>query len=186
MQLMQAANSMLLVVDIQEKLLPTIHNHTELIAHCAWLMRLANALQVPLFISEQYPQGLGRTAASLLNQAPTATCLDKVEFSCAANLPMLTAIEAYQRQQIIICGIETHVCVLQTALDFANRGKHVYVVADATSTRTVADKFWALERLQRHTNIQIVTHEMVLFEWLGQSGTTLFKEVSKTFLKGTS
>jgi len=185
MQLMNANESLLLVIDIQEKLLPAIHAQEVMLKHCQWLLRLADTFKVPVFISEQYPQGLGHTPKSLLDVAPTAASLEKLEFSCAANLAMLNALEHYNRQQIIICGIETHVCVMQTAIDLANLGKQVYIVEDATDTRFQEDKYWAIQRMNRHENIQIVTHEMVLFEWLKQSGTALFKEVSKKFLKET-
>lgn len=184
MQLINATESLLLVIDIQEKLLPSIHAHEEMIKHCQWLLRLANTMQVPVFFSEQYPQGLGPTPKSLTEIIPTSDILPKVEFSCAANPLMLTAIEQFNRQHIVICGIETHVCVLQTAIDLANLGKQIFVVADATSTRYQEDKYWAIERMNRHNNIQIVTREMVLFEWLHQSGNALFKEVSQKFLRG--
>ncbi|MFI4955090.1 MAG: hydrolase [Gammaproteobacteria bacterium] len=183
MQLLNAANSLLLVVDIQEKLLPTIQNCEEMLKHCAWLIRLANTVEVPIFISEQYPQGLGSTAASLRELAPAASVQAKLEFSCVANADMFQAIEAYQREQIVLCGIETHVCLLHTAFDLANRGKQVFVVVDATSTRYPEDKKFALKRMSHHPNIQIVTREMVLFEWVQRSGTPLFKEVSQKFLR---
>lgn len=182
MQLIQASESLLLLVDIQEKLLPTIHDHEALIKNCQWLLKLASKLELPIFFSEQYPQGLGPTPESLRSLAHSATCMTKVEFSCVANTSMLNALEQFNKQHIIICGIETHVCVMQTAIDLANLGKHVFVVVDATSTRHQEDKYWALERMSHHVNIQIVTREMVLFEWLHQSATPLFKEISKTFL----
>ena len=145
-------------------------------------MRLAKTMQVPIFISEQYPQGLGPTSAVLKELATDVPSLDKTEFSCAANAKMLSAIETFRREQVIICGIETHVCVMQTSIELANLGKHVFVVTDATSTRNLEDKHQALERMAKHPTIQLVTREMVLFEWLKQSGTSLFKEVSKHFL----
>lgn len=183
MQLLTAEQSLLLVIDIQEKLLPAIHAAEEMLHHCAWLIRLANTVQVPVFISEQYPQGLGATTTLLRELASNAKQQDKYEFSCAANAAMLQAIESYQREQIVLCGIETHVCVLQTAVELANLGKQVFVVADATSTRHPIDKTIALERMYRHPNIQILSREMVLFEWVQRSGTTLFKEVSQKFLR---
>jgi nicotinamidase-related amidase len=183
MQLLNATKSLLLVVDIQEKLLPTIHASEEMLEHCGWLIRLAHKVEVPVFISEQYPQGLGPTAACLRELAPTSSLHTKHEFSCAANPEMRAAIEQFDPKQIVICGIETHVCVLQTAIDLANNGKQVFVVSDATSTRHLEDKHWALERMSHHPNIQILTREMVLFEWVHRSGTPLFKEVSQQFLK---
>jgi len=183
MQLIDAQQSLLLVVDMQEKLLPFIHDSEKLTEQCVWLIRLANTLQVPLFISEQYPKGLQHTIAHLTELAPTAACLSKLEFSCAANPDMLQALHEFKRDHIIVCGIETHVCVLQTATELANLGKYVYIVTDATSSRYPDDKHWAFKRLRQHPNIELVTSEMVLFEWLRKAGTALFKEVSKNFLQ---
>lgn len=179
--LMSAQESCLLLVDVQEKLTPFVMENTALINNCHWLLRLAKELNVVTVITEQYPKGLGNTV-SQLQEVTSNTAYTKVHFSCAGDKDCMHAITATNRNQIIIIGIEAHVCVLQTAIELQLANKQVFVVADAVSSRHNEDKAIALARMQM-LGIQIVTKEMVFFEWLRQAGTAEFKRLSQEFMK---
>jgi len=141
------------------------------------LMQAAARLGVPMLVSEQYPQGLGPTVAELRNLAPAEAIQPKVAFSCADDPDLRRKLVDLKRPQVIVCGIEAHVCVLQTAMGLSDQLSPI-VVADATSSRTNANREAALARL-RAGGVPIATTEMVLFEWLGRAGTPEFKELSR-------
>ncbi len=178
--LLTANDSTLLVIDVQERLLPHIHEGASVLAHTGWLVRVAARLSVPVLATEQYPRGIGPTHADLAALLPSPP-LQKLHFSCVAS-GALEGEAAFARRQFVLCGIEAHVCVLQTALDLRALGREVYVVDEATGSRRPTDKALALERLRAH-GVEIVSREMVAFEWLHESGTPLFKEVSREFLR---
>jgi nicotinamidase-related amidase len=174
--------SCLLVVDIQEKLLPAMQDPMLVVRNAGILMQAAARLGIPILVSEQYPQGLGPTVAELRHLAPAESIHAKTAFSCAADATLRQKLAELNRSQVILCGIEAHVCVLQTALGLAaadppNELSPV-VVADGTSSRTTANRDAALARL-RADAVPIATTEMVLFEWLGRAGTPEFKELSR-------
>lgn len=179
--LIEKDTSCLLLVDVQEKLTPLVQNHQKLIQNCEWLLFAAKELAVPIIVSEQYPKGLGHTVTSLKTFI-TKPHLEKTHFSCASDTACLQEINQTNAKQIIIIGIESHVCVLQTAIELQMRDKQVFVVADAVSSRNKMDYEMALERM-RALGIQIVTKEMVVFEWLHQAGTEKFKSLSKALFK---
>lgn len=181
-KLLRAHNSCLLVVDVQEKLVPAVGEPEKLVANCAWLMGVASMLEVPLLVSEQYPAGLGRTVATLRSLAPEDAWMEKVHFSCAEAPSCRARIEAVGRTQMVVAGIEAHVCVLQTALGLLQARKEVFVVADAVSSRRSLDAEVALARM-RATGVQVITKEMVLFEWAHQAVTAQFRALSAKFLK---
>lgn len=180
--LLNAKDSCLLLIDVQEKLTPLIHESEKLIKNCRWMMQLAQRLNVPVMVSEHYSKGLGRTIPELKSLAPVENFMEKVHFSCAADTNCLSKINLAEKNQIVLIGIETHVCVLQTAIGLHEKGKQVYVVADAVGSRDPQDKKLALKRMQ-HLGIQIVSKEMVFFEWLYQAGTPEFKQLSQEFMK---
>jgi nicotinamidase-related amidase len=174
-------HSSLLVVDVQERLLPAIDDWQRLLDNVIWLVQVAQRLQVPILASEQYPKGLGLTHADLRALLPVGSVADKVHFSCVAA-DCLDGINGSGRRQIVICGIEAHVCVMQTALELRWQGKEVFVVADAVASRHPADRDLALSRMRGH-GIEIVSREMVAFEWLRRAGTTEFRQISSEFLR---
>ncbi|MGF1612694.1 MAG: hydrolase [Gammaproteobacteria bacterium] len=184
-KLLRAHNSCLLIVDVQEKLVPAVRNPEDLVANCVWLMGVASVVGVPMLISEQYPAGLGPTVAPLQTLAPRDVWMEKVHFSCAEAPHCNARIEAVGRMQMVLAGIEAHVCVLQTALGLCQAGKDVFVVADAVSSRNERDVDIALARM-RTAGVQVVTKEMVLFEWAHQAATAQFRELSANFLKRPS
>lgn len=180
--LMHAEKSVLLVIDVQEKLYQAVHESAQLVAHCDWLMRVAQTLDVPIQISEQYPRGLGLTIPRLREQVEPNHIGSKVHFSCVAG-DCLRPLPASERPQVVVCGIEAHVCVLQTVLDLHEQGKSVFVVEEAISSRRASDKACAVARM-RAAGVTVVSREMVLFEWAHQAGTAIFKHLSQTFLRG--
>lgn len=180
--LMDVKKSCLLVIDVQERLLPAIHRGAEVVENSGWLMDVAAHLEVPTVVSEQYPRGLGHTVEALAKRASPEMLVEKIHFSCAASPACLEAFEATGREQYVLAGIEAHVCVLQTALGLAALGKEVYVVADAVSSRREADAALGLSRMGQE-GVRIVSREMVVFEWLGQAGTDTFRHISKNFLR---
>lgn len=179
--LMNARDSALLVIDVQERLLPHIHDWQRVLENAMWLVKVAQRLDVPVMASEQYPKGIGKTHPDLAALLPAEAVVEKMHFSCVAG-HCLMPLSAYSRRQIVICGIESHVCVQQTALDLKKNGKEVFIVEEAVGSRRLSDKALAIERMRSH-GIDIVSREMVAFEWLHEAGTPVFKEISRDFLK---
>ncbi len=174
--------SCLLVIDIQEKLVPAVHEVDALIRNTRWLAEIAQILKVPVLTSEQYPQGLGHTVEALQDVLPAENIMEKTFFSCMSEPACNARINALRPSQVVITGMEAHVCVLQTALQLKQQAREVYVVADAVSSRDPADKALALERM-RQGGIYVVSREMVAFEWLQKSGTEAFRHISKHYLR---
>lgn len=173
--LIRAATSTLLVVDIQERLLPAIDDGPALVEYSQWLLRVARALDVPVLASEQYSKGLGPTVAALRDELEPTQILEKLDFSAAADGALLRA-PGGDRRQFVVCGSEAHVCVLQTVLGLLAARHRVLVVTDAVGSRTAANREAALDRLARH-GAELVTTEMVLFEWLRDATHPRFREV---------
>ncbi|MFA5960589.1 MAG: hydrolase [Tatlockia sp.] len=180
--LLHKEHACLLLIDVQEKLTPHVMHKETLIANCGWLMRLASDLHIPQLISEQYPKGLGKTVAPLSEIAPKQEAIEKVQFSCWRAPLFKEQLKALNKHQLVLTGIEAHVCVLQTALDLKAAGFAVFVVADAVSSRAEIDYKYALKRMKQ-AGIELVTREMVFFEWIGQAGTAQFKALSKAYLQ---
>jgi nicotinamidase-related amidase len=179
--LLDRTRAQLLVVDVQEKLLPAMHEGERMVERCVILMQAAQRLGIPITISEQYRKGLGATVARLDNIKGDAPVMEKMHFSCAAD-PAITAhvdsLARGGRSQLVICGIETHVCVAQSALEFKAMGLPVTVVADAVTSRKPESVSLALLRMSA-AGVTIANTEMAVFEWLHQAGTAEFKDLSK-------
>jgi nicotinamidase-related amidase len=178
--LLRAERSFLAVVDVQERLAPAMTAPEPAIARCEILMRAAARLGVPMLVSEQYPKGLGRTVPALAALAAAGDIVEKIHFSCADEKAWDVRLEAFDaggRDQAVICGMEAHVCVLQTALGLHEQGYRVAVVADAIASRRKEDAGLALARMSQ-AGLTIVSSEMVVFEWLRRAGTLEFKDLS--------
>jgi len=175
--LIEAERSCLLIVDVQEALAPRMFDPRRVYGGCAVLMKAALRLGLPLLISEQYPKGLGRTMGELLALAPEAPVLDKTHFSCAHDPAMRAWVDGQGRPQVVLAGIESHICVLQSALGFLAAGYRVVVVADACASRRESDYQTAMTRLSA-AGVTVASVEMVLFEWLHRAGSPEFKELS--------
>ena len=174
--LMDAARSSLLIVDVQQNLGPVMAEPRQVYRNCGRLLRGAARLAVPVTISEQYPKGIGPTMGELLAEAPEGAVVEKMHFSCAAEPAILSRLQAFQRPQVVIAGIEAHVCVLQSAIGLKMAGFDVFVVADACSSRVAANHQLALDRMDS-AGVVVVSTEMVLFEWLHVAGTPEFKDM---------
>ena len=179
--LMERDQSALLAVDIQERLLPHIHEGQAVLDHAVWLVRVAQKLGVPVMVTEQYPKGIGPSVAVLRGQTFPENVAEKLHFSCVAA-KCLERLPGAERPQVVVAGTESHVCVLQTVLDLRAQGREVFVVAEAVGSRRPSDKELALARM-RASGIHIVSREMVAFEWLRQAGTEEFRAISREFLK---
>ncbi len=178
--LLAAPRAHLLLVDMQERLIPAIHEGERVVARTRILAAAAARLGIPITVSEQYPQGLGATVAAVRSAAPEAPVFAKLAFSCAhdaALLDHLVALRRMGRHQVVIAGVEAHVCVLQSAIGLIDRGFDVAVVADAASSRQPASVDLALARLQTAA-VAVVNTEMAVFEWLAQAGSEDFRALS--------
>jgi nicotinamidase-related amidase len=176
--LISSSHSSLLLIDIQERLLPAMVDADQVVARSKILLAAAKELGLPVTVSEQYPKGLGHTVAGLANT--DAKVMEKLSFSCwrdAAMKQRFIGLHESGRPQVIAAGIEAHVCVLQTCIDMANAGFAVFAVADAMSSRKISSASLAFNRMQA-AGVQIVNTEMVVFELLEKAGSTQFKSLS--------
>ena len=183
---LQRDKSQLLIVDVQEKLLPAIDGRDEVLAMCQRLVHMAKTLDVPITVSEQYPRGLGPTVAPLKDKIGNgARYMSKVHFSCLGDEALRDHLHALRKQglnQVVIGGMEAHVCVAQTAIDLEDQGFEVFLVADAVSSRSPRSRELAFARLASD-GVDVVDSEMVMFEWLDRAGTPEFKALQDELLK---
>jgi nicotinamidase-related amidase len=173
--------SSLLLIDMQERLLPAMDDAQRLIDNAVWMVRIAQRLGVPVLVSEQYPKGLGPTVSELRELIPAGNIVSKMHFSCVADGCLKPLLDA-SRPQVVMLGVEAHICVLQTAMDLQSSGRQVFVAADCVASRDPANRGLALERLRQH-GVVVVSREMVAFEWLGAAGSEEFREISRTYLR---
>lgn len=174
--------SVLLVIDLQLKLTPAI-DQVERVLHAAcWVLQVATQLQIPILLTEQYPQGLGHTVPEIANLVTAHAIQEKIHFSAWREAPIQQKLQQFKKQQIVLIGTEAHVCVLQTAMDLIDAGFSVYVVEEAVGSRTQANKALALQRLQQ-AGVQILSQEMLAFEWLERAGTEPFRNISRGWLR---
>ena len=179
--LLDRARCQLLVVDVQDRLLPAMHEGERMVANCAILMQAAHRLGIPVTISEQYTTRLGATIARLADIKGDARVMEKMHFSCAGDAGIgarVRGLASEGRAQVVVCGIESHVCVLQSALGFAGGGLNVFVALDAVTSRKPESVAVARERFAAE-KVAVITTEMAVFEWLRVSGTPEFKDLSK-------
>jgi len=176
-ELMSADDSALLVIDVQDKLISLVPEHRRLVWNIRRLLDGAKALGVPSLVTEQYPQGLGGTHRELADRLPSPAP-SKLAFSCAACEPAMQALVASGAHRVLLSGIESHVCVQQTALDLIAAGFRVYIAVDAVGARFQIDHDTALRRLEL-AGATLTTTEAALFEWCQAAGTLQFKEISR-------
>ena len=174
-------NSLLLVIDIQSKLVAAMpeNDADQMLDNSGHLIEAAKTLDIPVLLTEQYPKGLGPTDNQLTEKLAQDTAIfEKTGFCCLAADGFTEALEQSERKQIIIIGQETHVCIIQTALELLNNGYQVHVVEDAVCSRKTEHKLFALQRMQQQ-GATITCHESVLFEWLKNSNHPAFKSISR-------
>ncbi len=174
--ILDRAQSVLLIVDVQERLAPAIANVDEILDRAGLLIQAACKLGVPVAFTEQFPAGLGPTLQSIRDLAPAAPVIAKVHFQATLEPGLGTWIEKNGARQIVVAGTEAHVCVLQTALGLIEKGYSTFLAADAVGSRRVSDLALAVERL-RLAGCQIVSSEMVVFEWLKKAATEEFRAI---------
>ena len=174
---LSATNSSLLVVDVQEKLLTVMPDAPGLLRDVGFIIDAANLLQVPVFATEQYPKGLGPTHPDLAKRLP-ANLPDKTSFSCCGAAGLVNRLRESARPNVIVVGMEAHVCVLHTVLDLVADGFNVFVPVDAVQSRFALDQETALQRMER-AGVTLTTIETTAFEWLGGADHPQFKPISK-------
>ncbi len=175
--MLSADRSVLIVIDVQERLAPAMHELQRFLSNTEILMRAAARLGVPMILTEQYPKGLGPTLPAIAGLAPEDAIVEKISFSAAGSGEFDQRFAVLDRQEPVICGIEAHVCVLQTALNLNELGYRTSLVRDATTSRRPESAEAACDRAIRN-GVDLVTTEMVVFEWMRQAGTPEFKELS--------
>ncbi len=173
---MSRGDSGLLVIDVQTRLMDKMADRTRVIANIARLIDGARVLGLPVQATEQYPKGIGPTVPELAARLPERP--EKLSFSCCSLSDVAERFRTRGVHRVLLAGIETHVCVQQTALDLLADGFHVYVAADAVTSRKELDRDVALRRME-HAGVVLTTTEAALFEWTEHAGTPEFKQISR-------
>jgi nicotinamidase-related amidase len=181
---LEADHCALIVVDIQEKLLPPIWEKERFVRNAQLLIRLAGILKIPALVTTQYTKGLGNTVAEIASLLPGSPPIDKLTFSCFGSDVFCSLLKRLpgQRTTALLCGMETHICVMQTALGALREGYLVHVASDAVSSRTESNWRIGLDRM-RSAGAILSSTEMIVYELLRASGTPAFKELLP-YLKG--
>ena len=181
--LISKKDSSLLIIDVQERLAPAMHNARRVIDGCVRLLKGAGILGIPAIITEQYPKGLGQSIFDIRDAAPeTAVYFEKTSLSAVREEGFTGKLSSCGRKQVVIAGIEEHICVFQTAVELKEVGFDVFVVSDACSCRSPENEQLAVLRLQQE-GIPLVSVEMVLFEWLRKAGTPEFKDIQNRLIR---
>jgi nicotinamidase-related amidase len=171
-------DSFLLVVDVQQKLAPHVLHNNDLIRRAEALMRCAKLLDIPVLVSEHSPESIGSTVPSLAALLPADRILRKTHFACTDQPAALDAFRSLNKKQVLVAGMEAHVCVMQTALGLLERGFQPFVVQDAVGSRREEDRSAALERM-RAAGCAMATTEMAMFEWMENAEVPQFRELLK-------
>jgi nicotinamidase-related amidase len=172
-----AENTVLIIIDIQEKLFRVMHGKEELTGNITKLIKGLKLLDIPVIITEQNPAGLGLTIPEILSLLPDMVPVPKFSFSCCKEEVFRHRLESLKRKQVLVTGIETHICVYQTAVELSKSGYEVQVIKDCVSSRTPENRDIALTRLSLE-GIMPATTEMILFELLQTARHAKFKEIS--------
>jgi nicotinamidase-related amidase len=175
---LEKENTILLVVDVQERLIPHIHNHEVLIENIQTLLQGFKHLEIPMILNEQYKKGLGETLPEVKSHLEGVKSYEKVTFSCCQNTPTLTHVLESGRKIAVVIGAETHVCVMQTCLDLLSSGVLPVVIVDCVGSRKPLDYDIALRRMEK-TGVVLATLESILFELCKSSKDPAFKAISE-------
>ena len=168
----------MLVVDVQERLIPHIWEMEKIIRNIQILIKGLKILKVPILLTEQYPEGIGKTIPGIKELLPDVSPMSKMTFDCSGNENFMERVENLKRKQVLLSGIETHVCIYQTAIGLKDAGYEVQVVADSVSSRSEGNKEIALQKM-RDSGVGITSVETVLFELLKTAEGKEFKEILK-------
>ncbi len=170
-------DSVLIIVDMQERIIPKISDKHTIIGNAITLIKSAEILNIPIIVTEQYPKGLGHTIPEIKELIVPWQPIDKICFSCFGSSNFSRKLKELKRDNLILCGIESHVCITQTALDGLKSGHSVFFVKDAISSRTENNKETGFERMAQAGAIPVST-EMAVFELLREAGTDKFKQIA--------
>ena len=171
-------NAILLIIDIQERLAPVMKVRDSVVRNCLHLIELAATYTIPIVVTEQYPKGLGKTVGELRDALQDHSPIEKLTFSCCEEPSFLSEMKKYGRKSVILTGMETHVCVLQTCIGLLNEGFHVHLVKDAACSRSKENWKTSVE-FMRDAGAVVTCTETVLFQVLQIAGTEEFKAISK-------
>ncbi|MEP1208586.1 MAG: hydrolase [Rhizobiaceae bacterium] len=174
--LIRSKDSILVVIDMQQRLVPAMLAPARTLRNAALLIETARELDIPVLLTEQYPKGLGPTMADIAGPAGDSPVFEKIHFSCMEDPKFADHLMGLGRNQVVLAGMEAHICVVQTAASLLEAGYEVFVASDATASRTADSEQACLQRLNA-AGVGIVTSEMVVFEWLGKAGTPAFKKI---------
>tara|TARA_B100001079_G_scaffold154736_1_gene132579 strand:- start:3184 stop:3726 length:543 start_codon:yes stop_codon:yes gene_type:complete len=169
--------SLLIVIDVQEKIFATMYEQKRVKDNIIRMVEGAKTLKIPIIWTEQYSKGLGPTIPELRAALGGHTCYEKITFSCADDNQILKAVEKANPRDILLCGIEAHVCVYQTAADLIDRGNRVHLVSDAVMSRHKSNHEIALQRMEQ-IGVNITSVEMALFEFQGAAKGETFKPIA--------
>ena len=175
-RLISNGDSVLVVVDMQERLIPKIFNQHTVTSNAITLIKSAEILNIPIIVTEQYPKGLGPTIPEIKDLIVPWQPIEKICFSCFGSIDFSRKLKEEKRDNLILCGIESHVCIMQTALDGLKSGYSVFFIKDAISSRTKNNRETGFERMAQAGAIPVST-EMVVFELLREAGTEKFKQI---------
>ena len=173
-------DSVLVIIDIQVRLVSAMPSDivNTTIEQAQRLTVAATTLKIPVLLTEQYPRGLGVTVSQLTEKMDGVVAIEKTSFSCAKVASFMQQLEQTGRKQVVLSGMESHICILQTALELQEKGYQVFIAEDGVCSRTQQNKLNALQRMQQ-AGITITNMESVLFEWLGDASHPDFKVLSK-------
>jgi len=177
-KLLITGKTALLVIDIQERFIRVINEFESVVENTLKLIKGCKALGVPIYYTEQYPKGLGLTIGPIKSELEGIEAVQKLSFSCSGAGDLFNKLKKNEVSQVVVCGIESHVCVQQTVLDLIANDFQVNLAADAVSSRKVIDYEIALSRMRQH-GAEVTTTEAILFELLNVCGTDIFKQISK-------
>lgn len=170
--------ALLLIVDVQERLAAVMSDKQKVIANCLHLIEAAKLLDLPIIVTEQYPQGLGPTVSEIKNALPLYSPVEKIAFDCCKEPSFLENVSSVKRKKIILAGMETHICVLQTCLGLLQQDYSIHVVDDAVCSRAHHNYVTGTE-LMRDAGAVISCTETVLFQLLEKAGTDKFRKISQ-------
>jgi nicotinamidase-related amidase len=172
-----ADETALIVIDYQEKLVPVMNNYLEFVHNSAILLKGIIKLDVPVIMTQQYTRGLGETIPDIRNIEGMPDAFDKIAFSCMADEAIYNALDRLNVKNVIVCGCEAHICVLQTVIDLIGEEYNVYLVSDCIASRRDRDREIAIKRASQE-GAMITTYESILFELLERAGSDQFKYIS--------
>jgi nicotinamidase-related amidase len=175
-QILDRNKVLLLIIDFQQKLLAAFSNPDEILRNCMTLIKFAKILNLPIIWTEQYPKGLGKTVDPLKSELSHLQSIEKQSFSCFGEPKFLRALSRHGRQQLLVCGIETHICVEQTVLDGIESGYQAHVVTDACGSRRMHDHSIGLDKMKA-AGASLTCAETTIYEILERSDTSEFREV---------